>query len=72
MLEAYDYAPAFNQMANEADSLRPIHHSSSAQIPDSWGVTLHREVTQKRENGGYFPIDHNPCAKPVVLEQEVE
>jgi hypothetical protein len=45
MLQEYDYAPAFNQMANEANSARPIHRSSSAQIPDSGRVTGYPEVT---------------------------
>jgi hypothetical protein len=44
MLQAYDYAPAFNQMANEANSARPIHQSSSAQIPDSGRVTPNPEI----------------------------
>src|SRR5579862_350764 len=44
MLQAYDYAPAFNHTANEANSARPIHHSSSAQIPDSGRVTAYAEV----------------------------
>jgi hypothetical protein len=27
-------------------------------------MTLYGEVTQKRENGGYFPIGHDPTGGP--------
>jgi hypothetical protein len=59
MLQEYDYAPAFNQMANEANSARPIHRSSSAQIPDSGRVTCYAF-----SGGGSFCNASGPLAVP--------